>query len=149
LTGKKEVAEDLTQETFLKVYQNLHKFQGKSQIFTWLVKIARNAGLDYLRRRNKFRFFSMDKYPIRANQPSPVEIIVKGERASQLYKAIRSLKLSYQEVLLLRKIKEFSIKETAEILGWSENKVKISTSRAMAALRKELRRRGEANEEII
>lgn len=149
LTGQKEVAEDLTQETFMKVYQNLHQFNGKSHIYTWLVKIARNTGLDYIRRRDRYRFFSMDKYPLKAKDPSPVEIIVKGEMTSNLYKAIQSLKMSYQEVLILRKIKEFSIRETGEILGWSENKVKITTSRAMNALKKELRRRGEANEEII
>lgn len=149
LTGKKEVAEDLTQETFLKVYKHMHQFKGDSLMFTWLVKIARNAAIDYLRRMNRLRFFSLEKYTIQASQLSPVEIIVKGEKTSQLYKAIQSLKLSYQEVLILRKIKEFSIRETAEILGWNENKVKITTSRAMAALKKELKRRGELSEEII
>lgn len=149
LTGKKEVAEDLTQETFLKVYKHMHQFKGDSLMFTWLVKIARNVAIDYLRRMNRLRFFSLEKYTIQAIQLSPVEIIVKGEKTSQLYKAIQSLKLSYQEVLILRKIKEFSIRETAEILGWNENKVKITTSRAMSALKKELKRRGELSEEII
>jgi RNA polymerase sigma-70 factor, ECF subfamily len=149
LTGKKEVAEDLTQETFLKVYKHFSEFNGDSQMFTWLVKIARNAAIDYLRRVNRLRFFSLDKFSIQSNQPSPIEIIVKGEKTSNLYKAIKSLKLSYQEVLILRKIKEFSIRETAVILGWSESKVKITTSRAMTALKKELKRRGELIEEII
>jgi RNA polymerase sigma-70 factor, ECF subfamily len=149
LTGKKEVAEDLTQETFLKVYKHYDQFNGDSQMFTWLVKIARNVAIDYLRRGNRLRFFSLDKYVVQSCQPSPVEIIVKGEKTTLLYKTIKSLKLSYQEVLILRKIKEFSIKETAMILGWSESKVKITTSRAMAALKKELKRRGELIEEII
>lgn len=149
LTGKKEVAEDLTQETFLKVYKHFHQFNGESQLFTWLVKIARNGAIDYLRRVNRLRFFSLDEYSIKSNQPSPVEIIVKGEKTFLLYKAIQSLKLSYREVLILRKIKEFSIRETAEILGCSESKVKITTSRAMGALKKELKRRGELSEEII
>ncbi|WP_079508180.1 RNA polymerase sigma factor [Mesobacillus jeotgali] len=149
LTGKKEVAEDLTQETFLRVYKNIHQFNGDSQIFTWLVKIARNVAIDHLRRGRRLRFFSLDRYAIQSSQPSPVEIIVKGEKTSLLYKAIKALKLNYQEVLILRKIKEFSIKETALILGWSESKVKITTSRAMAALKKELKRRGELIEEII
>ncbi|WLR53739.1 RNA polymerase sigma factor [Mesobacillus subterraneus] len=149
LTGKKEVAEDLTQETFLRVYKHIHQFNGDSQIFTWIVKIARNVAIDHLRRRRRLRFFSLDKYVIESCQPSPVEIIVKGEKTSLLYKGIKALKLNYQEVLILRKIKEFSIKETAVILGWSESKVKITTSRAMAALKKELKRRGDIIEEII
>ncbi|MFT9598189.1 RNA polymerase sigma factor [Mesobacillus sp.] len=149
LTGKKEVAEDLTQETFLRVYKHIHQFNGDSQIFTWIVKIARNVAIDHLRRGRRLRFFSLDKYAIESCQPSPVEIIVKGEKTSLLYKGIKALKLNYQEVLILRKIKEFSIRETALILGWSESKVKITTSRAMAALKKELKRRGEIIEEII
>ncbi|GAE47983.1 RNA polymerase sigma factor [Mesobacillus boroniphilus] len=80
LTGKKEVAEDLTQETFLRVYKHIHQFNGDSQIFTWIVKIARNVAIDHLRRRRRLCFFSLDKYVIESHQPSPVEIIVKGRR---------------------------------------------------------------------
>lgn len=68
--------------------------------------------------------------------------MIKGEKVTLLYEAIRRLKLSYQEVLILRKIKEFSIKETAEILNWTENKVKITTSRALAPLKKNCRKGG-------
>lgn len=145
----KEVAEDLTQDTFIKAYRSLDQFNGESHLFTWLFRISRNVTIDYLRKRRLFTFFSIDKFQFESNQQTPLEIVMKGERVTILYEAIRNLKLSYQEVLILRKIKEFSIKETAEILNWNENRVKITTSRAIAALKKELMKRRENNEEVI
>lgn len=149
LVNDKEVAEDLTQDTFIKAYRSLDQFNGESHLFTWLFRISRNVTIDYLRKRRLFTFFSIEKFQFESNQQTPLEIVMKGERVTILYEAIRNLKLSYQEVLILRKIKEFSIKETAEILNWNENRVKITTSRAIAALKKELMKRRENNEEVI
>ncbi|MED3574651.1 RNA polymerase sigma factor [Cytobacillus praedii] len=149
LVNDKEVAEDLTQDTFIKAYRSLDQFNGESHLFTWLFRISRNVTIDYLRKRRLFTFFSIDKFQFESNQQNPLEIVMKGERVTILYEAIRNLKLSYQEVLILRKIKEFSIKETAEILNWNENRVKITTSRAIAALKKELMKRRESSEEVI
>ncbi|KOP84089.1 RNA polymerase sigma factor [Cytobacillus solani] len=149
LVNDREVAEDLTQDTFIKAYRNLDQFNGKSHLFTWLFRISRNVTIDYLRKKRLLTFFSIEKYQFESNQQTPLEIVMKGERITILYEAIRHLKLSYQEVLILRKIKEFSIKETAEILNWNENRVKITTSRAIAALKKELIKRRENNEEVI
>jgi RNA polymerase sigma-70 factor, ECF subfamily len=147
--NNKEIAEDLTQDTFIKAYKNFHQFNGESHIFTWLVRISRNVAIDYLRKRNRFKFFSIEKYQFDSGHDTPVEIMVKGEKTARLYDAIHALKLSYQEVLILRKIKEFSIRETAQVLGWNENKVKITTSRAMAALKKEMEKRGDTLEGVI
>lgn len=149
LVNDKEVAEDLTQDAFIKAYRCLEQFNGESQLFTWLFKISRNVTIDYLRKRNRFKFFSIERYQFESEHHTPLEIIIKGEKITHLYEAIRNLKISYQEVLILRKIKEFSIKETAEILQWNENKVKITTSRALAALKKELMKRRENHEEVI
>lgn len=149
LVSNREMAEDLTQDTFVKVYKNLHRFNGESQMFTWLVSIARNVTIDYLRKHNRFKFFSLEKFQFTSDRLTPHEILVKGENTAKLYQTIKLLKISYQEVIILRKINEFSIKETAEILGWNENKVKITTSRALNALKKEYEKRGETYEEVI
>lgn len=149
LVNDQEIAEDLTQDAFIKAYKCLDQFNGESQLFTWLFKISRNVTIDYLRKKNRFKFFSIEKYQFESEYHTPLEIIMKGEKIKNLYEAIRNLKISYQEVIILRKIKEFSIKETAEILQWNENKVKITTSRALAALKKELIKRRENHEEVI
>lgn len=149
LVNDKELAEDLTQDTFVKAYKNINQFNGDSQMFTWLFRIARNVTIDYLRKKRLYQFFSIDKFQLESNQQAPLEIVLKGEKITILYEAIRNLKLNYQEVIILRKIKEFSIKETAEILNWNENKVKITTSRAITALKKELLKRRGRHEEVI
>lgn len=71
------------------------------------------------------------------------------EQSLEIYKALSTLKSTYREIIILRKLKEFSIEETAGILGWSEAKVKSTLFRAMRALEKELKKEGELNGKII
>ncbi|MBA4538609.1 sigma-70 family RNA polymerase sigma factor [Bacillus aquiflavi] len=149
LVKQKEIAEDLTQETFIRVYKHLNKFNGEAKMLTWIVKISRNVTIDYFRKNAKFKFSPIEKYQFISDDPTPTEIVMKGEKIVFLYKSIQQLKLSYQEVLILRKIKGFSIKETSEILGWNENKVKVTTSRAIQALKREMKKRSAFHEEIF
>ncbi|MCA1318303.1 RNA polymerase sigma factor [Bacillus tianshenii] len=130
------VAEDLTQDTFVKVYKKLYTFKGDSSVSTWVFSIARNKTIDYIRRKQRLAFFSIGKKGYTDPNPTPVEIVEKGEAVERLYASINQLKLEYREVIILRKIKELTIKETAEVLGWKEEKVKLTTSRAYAALKK-------------
>ena len=60
------------------------------------------------------------------------------EQTQSLYKAIKDLKLSYREIIILRKIKGYPISETAEILGWTEAKVKTTLHRALLVLKDKL-----------
>lgn len=135
LVGDSAVAEDLTQDTFVKVYNKLHTYKGDSSVSTWVFSIARNKTIDYIRRKQRLAFFSMGKKTFTDPTPTPGEIVEKGEEVERLYAAINQLKLEYKEVIILRKIKELSIKETAVVLGWKEEKVKLTTSRAYASLK--------------
>lgn len=139
LIRHKENAEDLTQETFYKAFKNLKSFNHQSSISTWLLKIARNVTYDFLRRKKIIRFFSMEnENEMTSSLPALDDMIELKEQTAQLYKAMKRLKKDYQEVLLLRKLNDCSIKETAYILGWTEAKVKTKTSRALESLKKEL-----------
>ncbi|WP_404469529.1 RNA polymerase sigma factor [Sutcliffiella horikoshii] len=141
MIGEAETAEDLTQETFLKIYKNMSSYRGQSTISTWVIAIARNKTIDYIRRKKRLSFFSLLKTPLIAQSDTPLEILEKGEAVVELYKVINQLKLDYKEVLILRKIKELSIRETAYVLGWEETKVKVITSRALAALKEKIHSR--------
>ncbi|NRG47016.1 RNA polymerase sigma factor [Bacillus sp. CRN 9] len=149
LVNNRATAEDLTQESFIKAYQSFNQFNEESQLYTWLVKIARNTAIDYIRKKSKYRFLPFDLKNLYSEQQSPDEILLKGEKITILYEAINRLKMDYREVIVLRKIKEFSIKESAEILNWKEDKVRITTLRAIKALKKELKKRGEGFEEVL
>ncbi|MFD1639597.1 RNA polymerase sigma factor [Evansella tamaricis] len=142
-------AEDLTQEVFIRAYKGLEQFEGRSSYKTWLYTIARNTTHDYYRKKRPISFLPA----FFQNQPevtamSPEELMEMGEGVKELYEALSKLKPSYREVIVLRQIKEFSIKETAEILGWSEAKVKSTTHRAFATLKKEMNVEGCQHESV-
>ncbi|MFS0688954.1 RNA polymerase sigma factor [Sporosarcina sp. 179-K 8C2 HS] len=134
------VAEDLTQDSFIKVYKNLHTFKFKSNINTWVFKISRNVTLDYLKRKKLVTFFNHDALinNVKSENKTVIEAIVQSEEIKALYSSLQNLKKDYREVLVLRKINECSIRETAIILNWSENKVKSMTSRALIKLKEDL-----------
>ena len=77
------------------------------------------------------------------------KIALLNSQQKQFYEALRGLKPSYQQVIILRRIQGFSTKETSSILNWSEGKVKMSLSRALAAFKKELEKGGFTNESLI
>lgn len=139
LVRNKEIAEDLTQDTFIKVFQHFHRFNQLSSLNTWIIKIAKNTTYDYFRKTKWTSLFTNDREAPDSIQTSSAEdkMIIKSD-IETLYQALKQLKRDYQEVLILRKINEFSTKETALILGWSENKVKTKLARALKKLNVEM-----------
>ncbi|MDQ0257377.1 RNA polymerase sigma-70 factor (ECF subfamily) [Evansella vedderi] len=145
MVGEKETAEDLTQETFVKMYRNLDQFEGDSKFSTWLISIARNCTIDYLRKQRPVFLWPFEKFS-QVTSTETIELqVTTDETIKELYKQISTLKRSHKEVIILRKIQELSVKETAEILGWSEGKVKMMTHRAMEKLRLQMKGEVEAN----
>jgi len=143
LVRHRECAEDLTQETFYKAYKGLDSFNNQATITTWLLKIARNVTYDHLRRKGVVKFFTFEKeHDIETKVLSPESSYEKKEQLTKMYNSLYKLKKDYQEVILLRKIQECSIQETAYILGWTEAKVKMKMIRAMEALKKEFHQEG-------
>ncbi|MCM3412691.1 RNA polymerase sigma factor [Metabacillus litoralis] len=142
-------AEDLTHDTFLKAYLYYDSFKHYSGEKTWLFSIAHNITVDFLRKRKPAmllkEIFLMQKDYI----PLPEEIFQLKEESYELYKAIGELKDTYRKVIILRKIKGFSIEDTAMILSWSESKVKSTLFRAIPALKKQLLKEGYSSEEAI
>lgn len=148
MTHDYQQAEDLTHETFIKAYRFHDSFQRNSSPKTWLYKIAHNVTIDALRKKRPLVFL---KTVFDTVDPSPIpeDMVQIKESSLELYEALRALKESYRKVIILRKIKEFSIKETCEILDWSESKVKMTLSRAILALEKQLMKEGYIHEKTI
>ncbi|MDX1774920.1 RNA polymerase sigma factor [Oceanihabitans sediminis] len=137
-----ELAEDLTQETFLKAFKNHNQFQQNAAIKTWLFAIAHNTTKDYFRKRNPIKYYLDFSFNEKDEQPLPEQVVLMNDENEQLYLAIQQLKPTYKQVITLRKLKEFSTQETALILKWSESKVKMTLKRALEALKEELLKRG-------
>ncbi|MGP1906894.1 RNA polymerase sigma factor [Metabacillus sp. JX24] len=141
----KEAAKDILQDTFFQVYKKYHTFHGGSEK-SWLYTIARNTAIDYLRKKKPV-FYLIDLFPS-AHEKTPEDIVLLNETEKLVYLALSKVKRSYREVIILRKMKDFSIKETADILGCTESQVKVNLNRGMSALRKELLKEGYCHEII-
>ncbi|UCZ51400.1 RNA polymerase sigma factor [Bacillus shivajii] len=140
-TGSTDV-EDYVQEVFIKALRNYHSFKGDSNPKTWLFSIARNVAVDEMRKRKKETKKQQKsmKQKKESSLKTPEEVYQLNESKKELYQIIRTLKSNYRDVLILRGIKEFTVQETAEILNWTENKVKVTYHRALKAVEKKLRR---------
>ena len=127
-----EEADDLTQETFIKVYKNFSRFKFQSSPYTWIYRIAVNTGINYLRRRKMKQYFGLDNFP---ELKSSDVTEYSEERKTILRKAVAKLPAKQQMVVLLRSFQELSFKEVADITSSTENTVKVNFSHALRKLR--------------
>jgi RNA polymerase sigma-70 factor, ECF subfamily len=137
LTFNETLAEDLLQETFLRAYKARNSYRGDANVLTWLRKIAKNVTLDHLKSKKIYFWHTYKELSEKDHDtlPSAEQLYTVEESKRALYSAIAKLKLDYRLAIILRKIEELSIAETAAILDWNESKVKNNTERGMKALR--------------
>ncbi len=143
LAGR-ENASDLTQDTFLKAWKHLKKFNPKKACFkTWLFAIARNTATDYLRRKKipSFSDLGTDEEPF-ADLPDeellPDEALAKIEDKKLLEQVLEKLPENYKAILVLYYQEEMTFKEIGEVMKMPLNTVKSSHRRALISLRKML-----------
>jgi RNA polymerase sigma-70 factor (ECF subfamily) len=138
-TRDRNNAEDMTQEVFLRVYRSFLSTDRPANFKAWILTVAKNVAIDHYR---KHRFYSLLPDMFFKNLPTksgnPEAAFEMEEEWSYLQEAIQKLKHQYRLIIFLRAIKEFSIKETAEIVQCSESKVKIDYHRALLKLGKNL-----------
>ena len=116
LLGDRALAEDVAQETFLRAYQRLGTFRFESKFSTWVLQIARNAGLDAVRARTRrMRLHAVAPPPGAGNDPV---------RAAEIRAALASLAPRFREALLLVEVLGLTYREVAEVTGVPEGTVK-------------------------
>ena len=146
ITRNREDAEDAVQECFLNAFVHLRSFDGRSRFSTWLTRIAVNAALMKLRKVRGSREVSLDEQ-IETNklQPerkvtnsslNPEESYAQSEREAIVRSAVVELRPKIRKVLELHQLQEFSMRETAEVLGISVAAVKARLFHARAELRR-------------
>ncbi|PLS17155.1 RNA polymerase sigma factor SigX [Bacillus sp. M6-12] len=153
MVKNREQAEDLVQEVYIRVLNSYSHFEGRSSEKTWIFSIARHAALDYLRKQNRwsqriFSAFDLTKRPIHDTSPLPEEIAVQNELIQQMYRCLDKCTVDQRSVVILRYIQTLSISETAQILGWTEGKVKTTQHRAIQVLKANMRELSEKEESI-
>jgi len=151
LLGDEDEAEDVLQETFLSAFKAIGGFEGRSQLSTWLYRIAYNASLMRLRKRKRMTTFSLDQPPAGANDKGqtlsrhlvdwtavPDEQLLTAEARREMDRAISELPDTLRSVFVLRDIQGLSGAETALILGITVQAVKTRLHRARLRLRDRL-----------
>ena len=147
----RELAEDLAQDTFVKVLQHIDRYRPEFKFSSWLFKIANNVAIDHLRRR-QLDTVSIDGSPYAATtdaaQDSALDVASKGESAldliearelgSAIERAIASLRPEYRSCILLRHVEDRSYEEIAATLDLPLGTVKTYIHRARQELRRAL-----------
>jgi len=128
-------AEDLSQDVYLKAFQNVGKVHTPYALKEWLFRIARNTCLDHGRKRRIVRFFEITARPDNAVETrTPESSADKGERLNSLKKAVSRLPAKQQEVFVLREYGHLSYQELAGTLGIKQGTVMSRLNRARRAV---------------
>ncbi|WP_158941564.1 RNA polymerase sigma factor [Granulicella sp. S190] len=145
LTGKREVAEDLFQETWMRVLLRGAQYNGKARFDTWLFTIARNLVIDLSRKRVMASLDEMSEgkeddrpFEVAISGPSPLEQFQSRENCAEVSEVLLKLEPNYREVLVLRFYEELSLDEIATLTRAPLSTVKSRLYRGLAALKPEM-----------
>lgn len=135
-------AEDLVQETFIKVWKHIKRFDQKKSFKTWIFTIAKNTTYDYFKKKKSIPFSSFvdeeGKSTLEAvdeNTLLPDEILEKAERVEDLERVLEKIPELYRALLVLAYREDFSLMEIASILGEPYNTIKSRHQRAIKLLK--------------
>ncbi|MEO5960062.1 MAG: sigma-70 family RNA polymerase sigma factor [Opitutaceae bacterium] len=134
MTRQHQDAEDLAQQTFIKAYHNLARFEPHRPLINWILTIARNTALNHFRAAKKWDEIPHDTA---ASEPSPARTAETRDQSENLWGRARTI-LSRREfeILWLRFAEELSTEETARVVGLTETHVKVIVFRARQAMLK-------------
>ena len=150
LTGRRDYAEDLAQETWIRVLQRGSQYNGRQRFDPWLFTIARNLAIDYLRKKQKaVPTVSLpedrDAMPLLPSSgPSPFEAAARSEDAMRLAGQLQILSPLYREALLLRFQEDMPLLEIAQVLRAPVTTVTSRIYRGLAELRSAFEKGGDS-----
>ena len=126
--------DDLEQEIALAIYEALPKFEGESDIKTYVYRIAQNCGIDRIRRRKLDTVGLEDAAPVTSSDHGPEQRALKKEKYERLASAVRALPLKYRQPLVLR-LEGLSYDEIADVLDLTSSNVGVRLHRAKQQLK--------------
>lgn len=143
VTGNEQDAEDVVQDTFLKAYTELPRFEGRAGFGTWLHRIAANCAVDLLRKRVREAATALDdETPVAATlaspEPNPERLAAGRELRERLEAAMASLSPLERAAFTLRHLEQRPVEEIASMLGQSAAAARHSVFRAVGKIRRAL-----------
>lgn len=133
LCGSKELAEDLTSETFIRAARSISKFRGECSEFTWLCQIGKHLWYRYLKKKP---LLVLDEVPESNDmEKSPEQVILSEFEKLEWFQKLQGLDALTREVVYLRLYGELSFREIGEILGKTENWARVTFYRGKQKLK--------------
>ena len=147
LTHDVLMAEDVTQETCIKVWKHLGRFDAERSFKTWIFAIAKNTAFDALKKKRDLPFSAFfrgedegveESWSDRIADEAPLadEVLARAESVELLEQKLQTLPEGFQQILQLRYREDFSLQEISEILGEPYNTIKSRHGRAIFSLKK-------------
>ncbi len=147
-TMKREDAEELSQEIFLKVFENLHRYDGGFPLVAWVLSVSRNLCIDRYRRKKRersFRFVSDEAVAsLLKSDDDPASAALKKERTKLLFSALAEIPEDLAEILVLRDLNGLAYDEIGKALDLPDGTVKSRLFRARAEVARKIRERHES-----
>jgi RNA polymerase sigma-70 factor (ECF subfamily) len=139
MTGQPQDAEDVVQETFVRAYRQLGRFESRSNFATWLYRIGFNCAIDYMRarphRESSETHETLDKLPRPQQGPSMDDLVYAGEIGARVQEALNELSPQERAAFLMRHYQGCSIEEICGALDLKTNAAKHSIFRAVKKMR--------------
>ena len=145
LTRNRELAEDLFQETWIRVLERGHQYDGKHEFSTWLYSVARNLAIDYLRKKNPVSldglmehdedYASLEPRDVR---PLALEVLAQRQQLERISDALIAIPTEYREAIVLRFQEELALEEIATVTGARLGTVKSRLYRGLNLLMERL-----------
>jgi RNA polymerase sigma-70 factor (ECF subfamily) len=152
LSGNRELAEDLFQETWIRVLERGHQYDGKHEFSTWLYAVARNLTIDYLRKKSPLSLGGIndglmedeDRAPLEPADTRPLawEVVQQREQAERINAALVSIPAEYREAVVLRFQEGLALDEIATVTGARLGTVKSRLYRGLNLLMSQLKGAG-------
>nr|WP_314498486.1 sigma-70 family RNA polymerase sigma factor [uncultured Chryseobacterium sp.] len=138
-----EDIEDVGQEVFIQVFENLRSFKRESKLSTWIARITYNIAINYLKKEVKKKYDNLeDSIDFQFSSETPESKLIGKEFEEYLNKLIRQLPLQYRTVITLYHLDEMSIQEIQKITKFPEGTIKVYLLRARKLLKEKLQKDG-------
>ena len=146
MLGNPEIAADVAQDAFLRMYEGLGKFDGRARFSTWSVRVTLNCVYSYLRRERLRRHAALPEpgegRDPRSTEPAPHQRVEQSNLRRDIVIALGGIDLEARAILVLRDLQGLDYADIAEVIGTPIGTVKSRLFRARAALRDSLEQRG-------
>ena len=141
MTNRRDDAEDVVQEAFIRAYQNLHRYRDEAKFTTWVLRIVTNLCTDRARSGNRRTFLEQQEaaqgldWMTLGNPEDPVENLEEDRRVDALRRALAALPAHHRSVIVLRDLEGREYSEIGQVLNCTVGGAKLRVLRARRALR--------------